>query len=135
MMFLAILPPPPPVLKSVQCNKPTQTATHPDNADVSKCEILNFFLTNARSIMNKCDELEIILNSSSPSPVDIAVVTETWRPDQVADEYIAIDGFNLFTEKRTALKGGGVGVYIKNTIPARQLTDIEIPEELECLWL
>ena len=35
MMFLAIFAPPPPVLKSVQCNKPTQTATHPDNADVS----------------------------------------------------------------------------------------------------
>ena len=44
-------PRPPSVLKSVQYNKPTQTATHPDNADVSKCEIPNFFLTNARSIM------------------------------------------------------------------------------------
>ena len=87
-------PRPPPVLESVQCNKHTQIATHPDNADVSKCEIPIFSLTNARSIMNKCDELEIILNSSSPSPVD----SETWQPDQVADEFIVIDGFNLFTE-------------------------------------
>ena len=92
-------PRPLPLLKSVQCNKPTQTATHPDNADVSKCEIPNFLLKNAPSIMNKCDELEIILNSSSPSPVDIAVVTETWQPDQVADEYIVIDGFNSSLRK------------------------------------
>jgi hypothetical protein len=85
--------------------------------------------------MNKCDELEIILNSTSPSPIDIAVITETWQPDQVSDEYINIDGFNLFTQKRSATKGGGIAVYIKDTIPARELTDIEIPEELECLWL
>ena len=72
--------------------------------------------------------------AKSPAPVDIAFISETWQPDQVSDDYIAIDGFNLFTKKRTAMKGS-VAVYIKDAVHARKLTDVDVPEDLECLWL
>ncbi|XP_072042942.1 uncharacterized protein [Amphiura filiformis] len=93
------------------------------------------FLTNARSLMNKFDELEILLKQTDINPIDIAVVTETWQPDRVDNDFLAVDGFNLFTTTRIEKRGGGVAVYSNENIPVETLPDIKVPDELECIWL
>ncbi|XP_072022450.1 uncharacterized protein [Amphiura filiformis] len=127
-------PRPATVLKSIPCSNTIQTVTQNAEPD-RKTQLPNFFLTNARSLMNKYDELSVVLYPTDSPPVDVAAITETWQTDQIADEFIDIDGFNLFTKIRSEKKGGGVAVYVKDNIPARELTEIAVPEELECIWL
>ena len=56
--------------------------------------------------MNKLDELDLVLNySDSSHPIDIAVVTETWQPEDVSNEFLAVDNFNLFTKPRCVKRG------------------------------
>jgi exonuclease III len=97
-------------------------------------QLPGFFLTNTRSAVNKIDELDVLLHQSDYH-TDIAVLTETWQSDKIPDDFLAIDGFNLFTRTRTAKRGGGVAVYVKDQIPVTALSDIKVPDELECLWL
>ncbi|XP_072021337.1 uncharacterized protein [Amphiura filiformis] len=74
--------------------------------------------------MNKFDELEILLKQTDINPIDIAVVTETWQPDRVDNDFLAVDGFNLFTTTRIEKRGGGVAVYSNENIPVETLPDI-----------
>ncbi|XP_072048561.1 uncharacterized protein [Amphiura filiformis] len=127
-------PRPATVLKSIPCSNTIQTVTQNAEPD-RKTQLPNFFLTNARSLMNQYDELSVVLYPTDSPPVDVAAITDTWQTDQIADEFIDIDGFNLFTKIRSEKKGGGVAVYVKDNIPARELTEIAVPEELECIWL
>ena len=85
--------------------------------------------------MNKVDELEAILKQPYSSHNDIAVLTETWQSNMITDDYLAVDGFQIFTKIRTERSGGGVAIYVRDNIPAMVLTNITVPEELECLWL
>lgn len=69
--------------------------------------------TNVRSLSaNFADFKQYITDYNH----DIAGVTETWlRPDFDAAT-VTIDGFNLIREDRVVRRGGGVGIYIKNSI-------------------
>ena len=101
---------------------------------ISSLAVPRFFLTNVRSAMNKLDELDILLHQPDDQ-IDIAVLTETWQSDKICDDFLAIDGFNVFTRTRDMKRGGGVAVYVKEQIPVTVLDNINVPDELECLWL
>ena len=129
-------PRPPTVLTPVTHDPPpSQTSTSScDRTKDPPASVPGFFLTNTRSAMNKLDELDILLHQAD-NHIDIAVLTETWQSDMISDEFLAIDGFNIFTRARELKRGGGVAVYVKDQIPVTVLKDIKVPEELECLWL
>ena len=60
------------------------------------------------------DELDVIMKQNT---IDIAVITETWFKDDTLN-IGTIQGYHLFNKIRQGRKGGGVGIYIKDTIPA-----------------
>ena len=76
---------------------------------------------NASSIINKKTELNIMVDDIKPHIIGIA---ESW----------ANKGYVMFRKDRIGRRGGGVLLYIKETIPAYE---IQLQEEADCkeaLW-
>lgn len=90
---------------------------------------------NARSIMNKIDELELYLTQEKP---DLLGITETWTYEDVQDSEICVEGYTLLRKDRAIgdkIRGGGVAIYIKNeiSVTARDdLTEANFPESIWC---
>ena len=91
-----------------------------------------FMLLNARSLVQRMDELELMLNLNN---IQIAAISETWFPDTIDSSYFAIPGYTIFSKPRTNRRGGGVALYLQNNIQTRNLTELTIPEELEIVWV
>ncbi|KAI8485726.1 hypothetical protein Bbelb_365600 [Branchiostoma belcheri] len=89
-----------------------------------------FLLTNARSLLNKLDEFQGVLSNND---VDIAAVSETWFTPTTPEQ--TIDGYTVYTKSRTSRRGGGVALYVRENIPSRIISEISVPEPLECLWV
>jgi len=64
---------------------------------------------------------------------DIIGVTESWTDDKISDAEIQIDGFVLFRQDRVVSKGGGVLLYIRDSLVA-SATKLEndFPEQVWC---
>ena len=74
---------------------------------------------NARSIMNKKSELNIMVNDSDPHIIGI---TESWANRDITDAELGLEGYVMFRKDRMGRRGGGVLLYVKDTIPAQALT-------------
>ena len=66
-------------------------------------------VTNARSIMNKLDELQDYIDRHKPSIIGI---TETWSTELVDDAELYLKEYNLFRCDRKNAQGGGVLLYV-----------------------
>lgn len=109
-------------------NKKTRKAIHKES-DSLKC--LYF---NARSIMNKLDELELYLTQEKP---DIVGITETWTFEDVQDSEIDMEGYTLLRKDRVVgdkMRGGGVALYIKNEISIIARDDLTQANFQESVW-
>ncbi|TRZ08823.1 hypothetical protein HGM15179_018288 [Zosterops borbonicus] len=83
--------------------------------------------TNARSMGNKQEELEVMVQQQSD---DVVTITETWWDDSHSWS-TALDGYKLF--RRKGRRGGGVALYIKKVFDS---IGIETNEDgVECLWV
>ncbi|XP_033097278.1 uncharacterized protein LOC117101408 [Anneissia japonica] len=89
-------------------------------------------VTNARSIMNKVDELRMLINDKQP---DVCCICESWITSDTATERYSIEGYNIFNNCRSNRKGGGILTYAKDNIAAEIFSDIVVPDELEAQWL
>ena len=65
---------------------------------------------NARSIVNKKSELNIM--------VDDICITESWANNDITYAKLGLAGYVMFRKDRMGRRGGGVLLYIKETIPA-----------------
>ena len=81
---------------------------------------------NARSIMNKKSELNIMVNDSDPHIIGI---TESWANKDITDAELGLEGYVMFRKDRMGRRGGGVLLYVKDTIPAYE---IQLREEADC---
>ena len=88
-------------------------------------------LVNARSLFNKSNELEIVAKMQE---IDVVCITETWLKDKIPNEAIDCLGMNLCRLDRTNEAGGGVAVFINNTIPFKIREDL-ISKSFECIWV
>jgi len=64
--------------------------------------------TNLRSVLNKKDEMEILIKSTE---VDIFGITESWTYSDISYEELHITGFSIFRMDRIVrekTQGGGV---------------------------
>ena len=61
-----------------------------------KLDSLKCFYFNARSIMNKIDELELYLTQEKP---DIVGITETWTYEDIEDSEICMEGYTLLRKE------------------------------------
>ena len=54
--------------------------------------------------------------------------------DDILTDEISIPGYNFFRSNRQDRLGGGVGIYVKNSIPVKRLFEYETVDR-ESLWL
>ena len=65
---------------------------------------------NARSIINKKTELNIMVDDIKPHIIGI---TESWANSDITDAELGLEGYVLFRKDRRGRMGGGVLLYIK----------------------
>ena len=93
--------------------------------NTSKSEIKCVCL-NARSIINKKTELNIMVDDIKPHIIGI---TESWANNDIANAELGLEGYVMFRKDRIGRRGGGVLLYIKDTIPAYE---VQLQEEADC---
>jgi ribonucleases P/MRP protein subunit RPP40 len=89
---------------------------------------------NARSIVNKRDELELYVLEEKP---DLIGITETWLTISIEDAELNIEGYTLLRKDRilgNKLRGGGVLLYIKNSINVVLREDFSNKHFEESIW-
>ena len=64
---------------------------------------------NARSIVNKENELNIMLEDINPHIISI---TESWANIDISDAELGLTGYVMFRRDRIGRRGGGVILYI-----------------------
>ena len=94
--------------------------------NTSKAEI-KYVCLNARSIIDKKNELDIMVDEIKPYIIGI---TESWANNDITDAELGLEGYVMFRIDRMGRRGGG-GVlrYIKETIPAYE---VQLQEEADC---
>jgi ribonuclease P/MRP protein subunit RPP40 len=95
---------------------------------------LKCFYVNARSIINKREELEVYIIEEEP---DVVGITETWAQENIGDAELCIQGYTMFRRDRTVgikQRGGGVLLYIKDSINAVEREDCIEKSFPECIW-
>lgn len=91
----------------------------------------NIFYTNSRSIMSKIDELDEIIKLNNTS---LICITETWLTENIPDNCITLEGFNIFRCDREERKGGGICAWIKSDILSTEISRHQC-DDYESLWL
>ena len=98
---------------------------------------LNFGHVNARSLTaisetgSRIDEVKMFVRQYK---IDILAVTETHLDDSIDDASIYIEDFIVYRNDRNSRHGGGVALYVKNNIFAKEIDDLFI-DDLETLWV
>ena len=70
---------------------------------------------NARSIINKKNELNIMVYEIKPHIIGI---TESWENNDITDSELGLEGYVMSRKERMGRRGGRVLLYINETIPA-----------------
>ena len=88
---------------------------------ISGREKLNIFYTNARSLNHKMEELEAKVDGEE---YDIVVVSETWFKEE-SNWRTGLEGSKEYRFDRKERRGGGVAIWVKNSIASRESGDIK----------
>ena len=98
-------------------------SNHPKNISEKgyRCVCLN-----ARSIVNKKNELNIMVEDIDPHIIGI---TESWANIDITDAELGLTGYVMFRKDRIGRRGGGVIVYVKESI---QAYEIKLEREADC---
>ena len=92
------------------------------------------FYTNANSIIAKIDELRY---NTSGGNYDIIAITESWANEDINDSELQISGYHMYRKDRSTdcgKKGGGVLLYIKDTIRSSPLPVLTNDEFHDSVW-
>ena len=116
-----------PLNPDAPCFKPS-TSPNPNvsNNPLNNSQI-KIHPTNARSLLPKMTELQMITNALQP---DIIAVTETWLSKSVPDNLLALPSYNIvmrtdrppFQHKR----GGGVLFLVHDSVQAQHRPDLQV---------
>ena len=79
--------------------------------------LLSCYVINVRSLQ-KNNALQLLSSELNAIDGDVAAITETWLSSRIRNDYINIPGYNFFRQDRLRRKGGGVGVYVRETLRA-----------------
>ena len=106
-----------PVQEGSRC-KGIQSSTTKDEI---KCVCLN---VRSKKIKNK-NELNIMVDEIKPHIIGI---TESWANNDITYAELGLEGYVMFRKDRIGRRGGGVLLYIKETIPAYE---VQLKEEVD----
>ena len=92
------------------------------------------FYTNANNLVARIDELRarVLMNE-----FHIVAVTETWSNEDIDDAELNIKGYTLYRRDRRShiySKGGGVIIYVKDSLTSVPLTHLTNSEFNESVW-
>ena len=73
---------------------------------------------NAGSIVNKKNELNIMVEDIDPHIIGI---TESWANIDITDAELGLTGYVMFRKDRIGRRGGGVILYVKESIQAYEI--------------
>ena len=91
---------------------------------------LNFFYTNATSLVNKWDEFISLINASEFP--HILMITETWFNSRSIK---IIPNYTLFNKDREQVVGGGVAIYVRNDLEAFEVCEVDLAGVIsEQIW-
>ena len=95
---------------------------------------LSVYYTNCRSILNKID---LLRGMACVEDFDIIALTETWldMSGKVFNTEVQIDGYTLFHKDRDHRKGGGVALYVRDTLQCCLNDKIKTDGKTETLWV
>ena len=98
-------------------------SNHPKNISEKgyRCVCLN-----ARSILNKKNELNIMVEDIDPHIIGI---TESWANIDITDAELGLTGYVMFRKDRIRRRSGGVILYVKESI---QAYEIKLEREADC---
>ena len=86
---------------------------------------------NINSIRNKFDFLKVIISNN----VDILAIAETKLDNTFPTSQFILEGFHPpFRYDRNRF-GGGILVYVRNGVPAKELKEYQLPDNIECGFL
>ena len=86
---------------------------------------------NARSIVNKKNELNIMVEDIDPHIIGL---TESWANTDITDAELGLTGYVMFRRDRIGRMRGGVILYVKESI---QVDEIKLESEAdydEAVW-
>ena len=88
---------------------------------------------NIRSLLPKIDQVRALLESHKG--ISIFGVTESHLSNNISDTEITINGYKLYRkDPQSNHRGGGVLVYLADSLSALRREDLEKPE-LEAIWI
>lgn len=96
----------------------------------------NVLHVNAQSLVprvnsTKFDEVRHMMENCS---VDAFGISETWYNDSVSNNAVRISGFKVYRNDRTRSRGGGVCLYIRESLKARVIYD-DNDDNVEALFV
>ena len=83
---------------------------------------------NINSIRNKFDFLKVIISSN----IDVPTIAETKLDDTFPTSQFMLDGFHSPFRYDRNRYGGGILVYVKHGVPAKELKEYQLPDDIEC---
>ena len=89
---------------------------------------------NTQSMVSTCDDLVFAIERYN---FDVVCMSETWLKDNnLLLHHVSIPGYTQLFNNRTKARGGGVGMYVRETIKFKIRTDLinKFPS-LEHLWI
>jgi len=87
-------------------------------------------LLNARSIVNKHDELCLLTSIYHPK---LICITETWLHKNITDNIVSIPGYVIIRNDRENKKGGGTMIYVCEKLPFELLETQSKPKYVEAV--
>ena len=95
---------------------------------------LKLYHLNICSLYSKIDEIRSIYIKYNSSQVSLLGFSETHLCGKIDNGKINIPGYQLFHNDRDSRSGGGVAVYVYESIRCLQRTDL-LSVEIESLWI
>ena len=80
----------------------------------------------------KLDELRLFVSSLD---IDVLCISETWLNHKILDEDVDIHGYKCFRKDRIGKTGGGVAIYLKDSIVYKERNDLTTINDTEMVWV
>ena len=107
--------------------------------------LLKIMHLNAQSLSSTSDAFQHLIHETSDAfqhlihdyPFDIACIIETWLTSNKHQlSYVQIPNYTIHCNNRTDRRGGGVGIYVKESIKHHIRKDVmDFDTNLEHLWI
>ena len=94
-------------------------------------DLPKLFLCNPQSLTNYFEEFTNCINKTRPHVVSVC---DTWFSINNPASEFELKEYNQYSKSRTDRRGGGVAMYVHESMEVREL-NISVPDELECVWI